>query len=648
METKGEHLSTRFLEKIEEQENILKGEERLFKSVGYIKLILIIILGVSLYYWITTPLNIVVKGIFITVLLTSIPLWIYHIKIKEKMTYSRGLILLYNKQLDRINGRWTEFEDLGFEFIDTEHHYSCDLDIVGKGSLFQFLNTTETWHGRQAFGKDLLLSKYSVFEIYRRQEAVKELSDKIDFSSKVLFYLSKIGFNPSTPTFIESLTDSTPFLKNTIVRIFLKVIPFITLVLIGMNIILSNDILLILLALFIGVQLLTWIIGFLKTPSYLKEMANVPYKLGTYTKVIELLIHEEFSSSELIKISEQLKNAEKGVKDLSKISSRISIKHNPLLYFFLNITLLWDYQLAFALEKWKKKYSTSSEKWFLAIGNFESLLSLSHLPQVCEGVSLPIFSEESRIIFAKDLGHPLLSNEKRVTNDFDFQENIVIISGSNMSGKTTFLRTVGINLVMAQAGGFVCAKEMKCSLLDVITSMRVADDLTEGVSTFYAELKKVKGIIDSANESNMLFLIDEIFRGTNSKDRLLGAKTVINKLCSLNAVGLISTHDLELCQLEGGHTKEPFETSMLQDSTSCNKKNITTYQLNKQEISHHPSISCNQKTVAIRNSHFSEYYEGGKIHFDYQLKEGVSTTSNARFLMKMVGIDTESMGEVPL
>ena len=619
MTEKGARLSNVFIEKIAKYKKELKNEDKLFRNIGYIKIILVIMLGVALYYEIVNQFEVLFRVVLAAIFLILVLFWIYHIKIKDKIDYLKRLIALNEKQLHRIEGKWTDFEDLGLEFVDMEHPYGCDLDIVGKGSLFQFLNATETWHGRQAFSNDLLSPKYSTSQIYKRQEAVKELSNKIDFSNGILFHLGKIGLDPTTPDLNESLKDDTPFLRSTSLRIFLKGIPLITLSFIGINLVFSSNTLLILLAFFAGLQVLAWIMGFLKTPNYLKVMASLPYKIGIYTTVIEHLVNEKFSSDELVEISEQLKNAGKGVKELSKIASRISIKHNPFLYFFLNIALLWDYQSAFALERWKQKYSISSEEWFLAVGKVESLLSLSHLSQVCVGVSLPTFNESERTIFAKELGHPLLLNEKRVTNDFDFQENIVIISGSNMSGKTTFLRTVGINLVLAKAGGFVCAKEMNSSLLNVITSMRVTDDLSEGISTFYAELKRIKGIIDSTEDQpNLLFLIDEIFRGTNSKDRLLGAKTVINKLRSLKAVGLISTHDLELCQLADINDERQVEVFPISDS-----------------------VEDNEKGTSIKNNHFSEYYKDNRIYFDYQLKEGSSTTSNARFLMEMVGISIE-------
>jgi DNA mismatch repair ATPase MutS len=200
---------------------------------------------------------------------------------------------------------------------------------------------------------------------------------------------------------------------------------------------------------------------------------------------------------------------------------------------------------------------------------------------------------------AQELGHPLIPNDMRVNNDTACKNNIFIISGSNMSGKTTFLRTVGINLVLAHAGSFVCAKQMSFYVTQIMTSMRIVDDLNEGISTFYAEIKRIKGIIELAGkELGMFFLIDEIFRGTNSVDRLNGAKTVLSKLDKIGALGIITTHDLDLCEMVNSYSR-------------------------------------------IKNFSFSEDYRNNQIYFDYKLKVGKSTTTNAKYLMEMVGIMEE-------
>jgi DNA mismatch repair ATPase MutS len=218
------------------------------------------------------------------------------------------------------------------------------------------------------------------------------------------------------------------------------------------------------------------------------------------------------------------------------------------------------------------------------------------LIQIEENISFPTIDNSKLKVKADSLGHPLINSDIRILNDIDMDNNIFIITGSNMSGKTTFLRTLGINLVLAYSGGPVYANKMSCPIVSIYTSMRVTDDLKNGISTFYAELLRIKDIINEAKENkNMIFLIDEIFRGTNSIDRILGAKNVLANLNKLEVIGAITTHDLELCVLD--------------------------------------------KYNRIKNYHFSEEYKDNKIHFDYKIRLGRSTSTNAKYLMKLVGIE---------
>jgi len=353
---------------------------------------------------------------------------------------------------------------------------------------------------------------------------------------------------------------------------------------------------------------------------YLGVMARLPYKLNKYVKVIDILTSRDFDSARLNNIKSRLAVASEAIRELEKIDNKLSVRANPMIYFVLGWVLLWDFHCALLLERWRARYSCHASDWFLAIGEFESLMSFSHLPNVCTNVCLPRVVDTSNVLSAQNLGHPLLSCSNRVCNDVAFDNNIFIISGSNMSGKTTFMRTVGVNLLLARLGSFVCAQEMTCSRFDIVTSMRNIDDLNAGVSSFYAELTRVKLVLDTCEKhtrllklpearenvsesgassirksNSILFLIDEIFKGTNSVDRLAGADAVISKLARVGATGMVSTHDLELCELADMHER-------------------------------------------IENHSFCEHYQNGRIFFDYKIRKGRSQTTNARFLMEMVGL----------
>lgn len=389
-------------------------------------------------------------------------------------------------------------------------------------------------------------------------------------------------------------------IKSTHIRKFIYVLPVFTVPLSFLIILFQYKKIYIVVAAII-VQSLIWFMGFLKNNKILESVRYLKNNLDTYSKILKLLERQQFNSEKLNNIKEILfkkgSSSISGIKELNSISERINLRYNYILYMILNGLFLWDYQCVFSLESWKYKYGFKVKVWLKAIGEVESLMSLSTLISINEKTSFPIIENSKLMVTAKDLGHPLINSNKRALNDMDLQNNIFIITGSNMLGKTTFLRTVGINLVLAYSGAPVCSSKMTCSILNIFTSMRITDDLKNGISTFYAELVRIKDIINYVNcnkDKNIIFLIDEIFRGTNSKDRILGAKNVLANLNVLGAIGIITTHDLELCSLD--------------------------------------------KNRRIKNYNFSEYYKGNKIFFDYKIKQGKSITTNAKYLMKKVGI----------
>lgn len=585
-------MQSEYLALMKKHEDILKKDKLVFDVVGYGKLFFVLLVGLSIYLMFSYQFPIWSIVLSSLALLTLIALWIYHSILGERAEYAKGIISICNRHIDRITGKWTEFTDTGEEFADAGHAYACDLDVVGRKSLFQFLNTTSTWHGRHAFAADLLRPAYGRSELQERQKAVAELSGDIAFSCNAQLYLSKITTNANLA---ESLKESTPFSKHKAVRLLLTTLPALTCSFILCIIVLGLNHLYIVGASMAALQMAIWFAGSRKIHKYIGVIGGLSYKLSVYNDLIGVLTAHEFSCDKLKQQQGQLREAAKAIKSLGKIGNRISIKHNGLIYFFANVLLLWDYGCAFSLQGWKEKYAHSAGRWFEAIGEFESLLSFSHLPNLCNNTCMPAISDQASLIEAEGLGHPLILNDIRVDNNICLSDNIFIISGSNMSGKTTLLRTVGVNLVLARSGGFVCAKKMTFSPIDIVTSMRITDDLNEGVSTFYAELQRIKMILDASERQLVLFLIDEIFKGTNSADRLTGAKTVIARLNELDAVGLISTHDLELCNLADVHDR-------------------------------------------IRNHSFSEHYKDNRICFDYIMRRGRSNTTNAKYLMEMVGI----------
>jgi len=567
-------------------------DSKTFNTVGYAKLAAVLALVVCAVFLFASGLAVLAVLAFVAVLATATLLWIWHYRLDNRLRYAKGMVAVCTRHIARVTGEWTHFEDCGQEFVDLAHPYACDLDIVGSKSVFQFLNTTHTWHGRQTFAADLL-NHNTPPSIKERQQAIAELSRDINFTNDIEYHLSKIGKSPLNAALAEELANNSTFVKSVVVKFLMCYVPVAAVVLLLAGFLLSPPLL------FTGLVIAVlqpFVFAYFGSPiKYLGSMARLPYKLNKYVKVIDIITSRNFDSPLLNDIKSRLAVASGAIRELEKIDNKLSVRANPMIYITLGWLLLWDFHCALLFERWRARHSSHAAQWFSAIGEFESLMAFSHLPNVCANVCLPRITDTGKILNAKNLGHPLLSNSSRVCNDVTFDNNIFIISGSNMSGKTTFMRTVGVNLLLAKLGSFVCAQEMTCSYFDIVTSMRNMDDLNAGVSSFYAELTRVKLVLDTCKKPSVLFLIDEIFKGTNSVDRLAGADAVISKLSKIDAVGMVSTHDLELCELADIHER-------------------------------------------IVNHSFCEYYQSGKIHFDYKMRVGKSQTTNARFLMEMVGL----------
>lgn len=591
-------MESMFNDDIKKRKENIVGYNKNANIITIIKMFLFILICYSIY-------KIYVNHYPIKLILISIVEIILFIiaSLAHKTTYDQihkeeGIIKIDEANIKRINGQWSDFNDIGEEFIDYDHNYATDLDIVGNKSLFQMINSTGTYYGRRRFVEDLLSPNFSDKDLKKRHEAISELSKDYNFCVETEYDFSLVGVDNDFPSLISQLKDKNIFIKNSYLKLLFKVSSIITCIALLYSLLTKSTISFIILNCLIIFQLLLWVLGYLKANHYVGTLKKLAPKISRYDNVIDNITEMKFTSDKLNEIEKYLETAKIGVKQLSRISSNINQRNNGVMCIILNTLLLWDYKNAMDLDNWKQEYSDSVESWFYTLGELESLISFANLPRVCSNVSLPTFTEKNNIIETINMGHPLINNEKRVCNDFKLDNNIYIISGSNMSGKTTFMRTVGINMVLARAGSYVCANSMLSSKMKIITSMRIRDDLNEGISTFYAELKRIKKIVDqSHNDPHTLFLIDEIFRGTNSVDRLKGAEGVLKELCKSHVSGMITTHDLEVCNLE-------------------------------------------DENPNIMNYSFNEHYVDGDIYFDYKIKNGRSLTTNAEYLLRKVGILT--------
>ncbi len=539
----------------------------------------------------------------IPVLLIFLILVAKHSKIKEKMDYLQNIIQINETALLRLNGKWNSFKELGEEFINLDHPYSTDLNIFGQGSLFQYFTATTTFMGKQSLA-DKLMGENKFEEILHRQQSVKELANDIEWRQS--FQALGLGFDSKKENTLKLLEWAKNKSNSNLKHIsYIFILPVVTLS--SFVLYLLQLLPLLYPLLLIVVQTIIVTVSNKYISSGFQGADKTIYDLSRYSSLLKSIEDKQFKVPFLIKLQKKIigetSKSSHQIAELAKIVDRINLRYyQPLIYFPINILTFWDLYTFKKLENWKSKYGLTLKKWFWAIGEFEALSSLAGLAYDNPDWAFPEVNNGPPIFEAVSLGHPLIYKEERVNNDASLLRpgTTLIITGSNMSGKSTYLRTIGINLVLAYTGAPVCSEKMKSSFLKIYSKMQILDDLEQKTSTFYAELKRIKMIIDASQEENhIIFLLDEIFRGTNSKDRIFGTKMVIRNVSKPSTMGLLTTHDLELASLE---------------------KELPGY---------------------LKNFHFADKIYDGKINFDYKLRPGVSRSTNAVALMKMIGIKVD-------
>lgn len=532
-------------------------------------------------------------------------LWlvIKHQKVKKQIRYINSIININQTALDRLAWKWTGFSNTGQRFANPEHPYSTDLNIFGQGSLFQYISCTTSYMGEQALA-DTLDSRPGYKNISHRQEAILELASRLWWRQN--FQAVGMGevVQPENPAKLFNWAKEVPSkIINNQYIFLIWLLPAITISLLILYA--YNLVPLYLLLAMLAVQLCIVVATSKTVRQAFAPAERFAPELESYAALLQCIETEDLKAPLLLDLKDKLRSSKdtssKQVKILSGIADRIKLRYS-FIHIAINILTLWDLYNFIKLEAWKSKNGLSLPGWLAVIGEFEALSSLAGMAYDNPHWVYPEVVDSPPVLEASSLGHPLINKDTRVHNDVSFHGpgTVLVITGSNMSGKSTYLRTTGMNLVLAYAGAPVCADSMRCSVMNIYSSMQIHDNLEQRISTFYAELKRIKMIVDAAVAGEpVIVLLDEIFKGTNSRDRISGAKIVVKKLCHLSVLGLITTHDLELGALE----KE-----------------------------------CPQCVI---NYHFTDEITGNQIHFDYQLKPGISQTTNAIALMRMVGIDVD-------
>ena len=531
-------------------------------------------------------------------LFAIIILAIVHDRILKKRGRCSRTVAYYQRALARIDHRWMGSGETGERFQSPSHPYSRDLDIFGAGSLFELLCTARTRVGQETLAK-WLLEPASPQHIRARQEAVVDLRTRLDLREE----LAVLADEASSLTPADALAawgEGAPLLASTFLRIVCAILAGLWLV-----------------------SLVPWMAWGVAYPAVLASVANVSVNLayrrrvgaavsavessardlGLLAGVLARLEREQFAAARLVELRAMLQSQglppSRWIARLNRLLEYLDSRRN-LFVGPIDLFMFWTLQCACAVEVWRKQTGPAVRQWLAVVGEFEALSSLGNYAYEHPDDVFPEFAETSPCFEAIGLAHPLLSDCDAVRNDLRFGSNlqVLIISGPNMAGKSTFVRAVGINAVLAQCGAPVRARRLRLSPLAVGASICVLDSLQGGISRFYAEIRRLKQIIDlTQGRLAVLFLLDEFLQGTNSQDRRVGAEAMVRRLVERGAIGLVTTHDLALAQIANG--LGPRAT----------------------------------------NAHFEDCLEDGKLVFDYRLQPGIVETSNALSLMRSIGLD---------
>ncbi len=517
---------------------------------------------------------------------------------QERVTARRG-VAYYQRAIGRMEDRWIGTGSLGERFRDSKHVYADDLDLFGRGSLFELISTARTGAGERRLA-DWLLAAGEHAEVRARQEAVEELRGRVDLREEIALMgedireavdargLAAWGVAPAV-RFFSGARVVAPVLAvaavGALIAFFaqrVSLIPFLAAVLAEM------------------------LFSFAIRPGVgaVKEAASAPgQELRMLALLLERLETEQFTSARLRGLLEEMMvegtTASRRIRRLTRLLELLDSSENM---FFRPVAhlLLWNAQFAMAVEAWRQDCGPRIGKWIEAVGEFEALGALSAYAYERPDAVFPRLEAEGPLFDAEGLRHPLIPAGAAVANDVCLGKGtrLWIVSGSNMSGKSTLMRAVGLNTVLAWAGAPVACARLAISPLRIGASMSTHDSLADNRSRFYAEISRVRDVVELARSGHpTLFLLDELLSGTNSHDRRIGAEAVVRGLVEKGAIGLVSTHDLALAEivgsLEGG----------------------------------------------AANVHFEDHLEGGEIRFDYRLRQGVVTRSNALELMRAVGLE---------
>lgn len=522
----------------------------------------------------------------------------YYLKISDTKKYIGYKLEINVSESEALENIFSQF-DSGDEYIDPKHNYSYDLDIFGKGSLFQYINRSVTHGGKQVFANMLCNPLLNSNRIVERQKIIAELAPCIkwrqDFAAR-----GRMFMHQSESGYFKNWAQKNYRLKSQKMALPLVIlISLFAIFSLVYSIFTSNTALLFFA---ITAQFIYWIFENRSIKTAYNDFGKHVQLLKKYVYMFGLIENFDWKSDSGKKMYQQFtqnQNPSTEIKKLERIVSAFDSRNNFLVGIFLNLLFAWDILCTYRIVNWYRLNKHNVTRWAETLSYVDALncfanFSYNH-PEYC----FPQILSESFLFDAKKMGHPLIHSNKRIVNDFNFDRNkkVLIVTGANMAGKSTFLRTVGVNSVLAMCGAPVCAQKMSFAPVELFSNMRTTDSLFNDESYFFAELKRLKAILDQiAEEKNMLIILDEILKGTNSLDKLSGSQKLIKRLINSTSHSIIATHDIALTELES------------------------------------------QYPETVENLCFEIQIDTDEMIFDYTLQKGVTSTMNASFLMKKMGI----------
>lgn len=569
-----------------------EGDRRLSRARAIVAAIALILLIVTA----SRPIAVVGLGL---AAITFTALVIVHEKLARRLSRARRRVAFYETALARARGDWLGKGEAGAEFLDPAHPNAIDLDLFGRGSLFERLCTARTHAGQEKLATWLRHGS-SIAELRERQRAVAELGPRLDLRED----LAVLGAEARRAVDSRALLQWAEVAPVEIPR--------------GLRVAAMAS------SAAVAIALTGWALGFWEAAPFqlatiavmvctwkgrsfsrhvLDRLGRPVHDLQTLTELFDRLGTERFESPRLARLhAALLAEGHSPSEPISKLGRWLEIHESKGNVFFavLAFFLVWDLQLAVAVEGWRRRFGATVAVWIDSLGEIEALISLGTYAFENPADPNPVFEESGPCFHAVGVAHPLLPQGRAVRNDvsLDRERQMLVITGSNMSGKSTLLRTVGSNIVLALAGAPVRALSLRLSPLSVGASIRIQDSLQDGESRFYAEIKRVRQILDiGKGETPLLFLLDEIFDGTNSAERRIGAEAVVRSLLDRRAIGLVTSHDLALAEI---------------------------------------AVSLAPRA---QNVHFEDHLEGERMAFDYKIKPGPVQRGNALGLMRAVGLE---------